>query len=615
MTAPVLQNRELLWGDLQLVDVGESESAFDIEVLARDTHFGNPIPIIEQVRTLAMEGPLARITGWEAREFPLRIRISGNDGEQLASAEAALVAQCMMVRPPALAWTGPVSLSAPNVFDVMVARLEEDTSEGWDLGERVRGARYFILTMTCLTWVRALETTLIEALAAPTGAAPATTVVDDGSAVNPAGTYSGSWTRETNGGAPSGPTAVTSFGQTAIEVSAVIDNPADYLHAVRSFNSPLAIPADNYLVVDAKVGSVGGVPSGAWKLRVGATDHAPVLAVAHGGEGNVGTRLYFDGLPASVSSFKVLYDFTTDSDDEVDLHVFRVAVTDTLGGADTTTRQQGRRAEVFGTVPTRATIRLYVADDAVPLGEDILIYATANVDARMALRSFFVSGQTPAEVATAVSGKMQELTTPSVYRVPAEIFTSGSYALMARVSTDGAVAGTLDLTWQVRMVDEAGAATFGSDLIQSGEVTLPDVGGLPNYAVVNLAERLSLPPFEVETDNFMVEFTFTASAAVGVDEVWAFSLDDGALTWVHGQDEATVIEVRSPELGAPRPSVWGGTSDRMANMGRSCLSFGAHRFEPGPMQLFTVTSNALISQCEMEYFPRFHSHVWAAVTE
>ena len=40
-----------------------------------------------------------------------------------------------------------------------------------------------------------------------------------------------------------------------------------------------------------------------------------------------------------------------------------------------------------------------------------------------------------------------------------------------------------------------------------------------------------------------------------------------------------------------------------------CESFGAHRFDPGLMQIFTVTTTSKVSQSTLEFYPRYHSHV------
>ncbi|SFM98432.1 hypothetical protein SAMN05421671_4541 [Pimelobacter simplex] len=97
-----------------------------------------------------------------------------------------------------------------------------------------------------------------------------------------------------------------------------------------------------------------------------------------------------------------------------------------------------------------------------------------------------------------------------------------------------------------------------------------------------------------------------------LDESWLFAVHDGALTWITDSDSLTWIEIRSPELGAARPSVYGGTGAKGANsvcIDWKCKSFGAHRFEPGLMQIFTVASTSLVSQSELEFYPRYHSHV------
>mgnify|MGYP006172162499 CR=1 FL=1 len=42
--------------------------------------------------------------------------------------------------------------------------------------------------------------------------------------------------------------------------------------------------------------------------------------------------------------------------------------------------------------------------------------------------------------------------------------------------------------------------------------------------------------------------------------------------------------------------------------------FAIPNIEPGVMLIFTVATTSLESQCEIEFFPRFHGNVWGEAT-
>lgn len=610
MSTPLLQDPSLTWGQLEFVAPGvETDATFDIEAMD-GTQLGNPVPIIETLPSLLVEGALAQITGWENREIPIRLRISANDGESLAEAEAALFQQVLLEQPDPLVWTSPLDLSAPVVFDVVVAKLERDNDAGWDLREKLLGYRYFLLTLTCLPFARAVESTLVPALPLP--ADPDTAVWVD---VDPAGSTTG-WSRETNGSSPSGPTTGTAGGETYVQVAASISSASQYLRLTRT--GSIAVPADHYLAVDVELDDGSGIGSvvGTWKARYDGTTvgHAPVAIVPGLGEGGT-TRLYFADV-GTITALTVLYDFTTVpllgiAARVCTLRVFNVAYTDTIGSSTISTpRQQTRIVSVAGAAPTRAALRFYRVDTD-ELGSDSLIYTGRSTTFLPNLRQWIDTSEAPTSDSAMVSGARQTLATPTVYLIPAALFAAGTYALMARMDVD--VAGTL--TWTAQIADDVGATTeIGSSIVLSGEI---DLEVTSDYQVLDLGAPI-LPPVELATDDRTVRLSLSGTSNMKLDETWLFNIDDGALTWVKDTTgKLTWIEARSPELGAARPSVWGGQGD--LGEGATCIdyaceSFGEHRFEPGEMQIFTVSTLSVETQAEIEFFRRFHSHVWGVET-
>lgn len=621
MSAPSEQPPSLIWGVLSFIppedpsdeaelDLDEpAESTFDIEAID-GTNRGNPVAIVETLPSLFLEGSLAAVTGWENREILIGLRISANDGDALSEAEAALFQQVLLDQPPPLQWTSPVGGSATSVYDTVVATLEEDT-EGWDQNEILYGERYYTLKLTCLPFARAVESIIVPALPVPEDPeTPVTVQVDDGSDVTPGGAHAGTWTLESNGTSPTGPTVdATRFGDDAIMAGALLIEGSEYIRLVRHFGTPLAVPSGNYLVVDVGVASGGSGPVGEWKIHDGVKYRTPV-AVAYGAGEGFSIRLYFEDLPASMTDLKVLFDFSGPSPN-VSMWVVNLAYSDTLElGPMSTARQQSRLTTVYGSAPTQAALRVY-DDTPADLGTDILVYTSRNTDWTPNLRQYLDSSETVNDDPATVSGHWHFLfddedSAPSVYVIPAELIAQGSYALLGRLICDAAT-----LSWQARMVTSGGAAMVGSSVITSGSVELTETD-VSEYEVFDLGAMI-LPVVEVEGSNHAVELTLTVAGGFAqVDELWLFSLDDGVLTWLRDDEGMDWVDVRSPELGAARPSVWGGRNALLNNpscVDWKCRSFGAHRFYPGVMQVFTVTPESLVSQCELEYFPRFFGNV------
>lgn len=603
MSAPALQEASLTWGTLGFVAPGESEEPFDIEAIA-GTNFGNPVPVIEVVRSLLIDGAQAATTRWDNREVVIRVRISANDGEALAQAEAELFGQALLAQPPPLVWTSPLGLSATSVFDVVVADLRRDNETGWDLEEVLYGDRFYELTLICLPFARAVESTVVPALPVPTD--PEAPVWVD---INTCGSIT-DWSLETSVELPDGPFAGSSGGETFVRGGgSYIDSDTEYVRLV--LTDAIVVPVDHYLAVDIRIDmDSGDVVQGQWRAHWDGVWRAPVAIVPGIGEDG-STRVFFNNV-GSISSIKFAFDFTLvppGSATGAFLEVFNVARTDTIGSStDTTQRQQSRLVEVTGSAPTQAALRLYdatPADLAASAGTagDILVYTTRS-DVPPNLRRWLSDSEPAAADADRVSGSVHTLATDTVFRLPASLLRSGTYALLALMDVNSP--GTL--SWQARMTTLGGAALVGSSVVVSGELDLAVTSG---YQVLDLA-ALILPVVEVQGTGYYIELTLSGTVNMLLDEAWLFSLDDGVLTWVRDDEGLDWIEMRSPELGAARPSVWGGRN--LVGTGGSCidwkcLSFGPHRFDPGTMQIFTVCTKSLESQCEIEFFPRFHSNV------
>ena len=601
------QPHELTWGGLMLAEPDADALAdlpYQFLVLGEGSTFGNPVSVIESIRSLLTDGSVAIRTGTDNRAVTLPLAIVADDGEQLAVAEAALMLEVMADDPAALRWVPPAVESAPCNFDVLVADMDRGFPDLWELHESKRLTRYFTLTLTCLPWVRPDEPVVVEALPLEPETEPVVTDVDTcGSITN--------WTRETNGGSPSGPTAVTVSGETAIEVSASIDSASDYLRLVRT--ASIAAPVGEFIAVDAQLVAPANI-KGNWSAYFSGSWRSPITVVAGAGEAG-STRLYFGGT-GTIGSIKLAFNYTRDpaGPTYISLRVFNVAVTDQIVLPSATKRERLRTLEVLGSAPTTAALRLFTDTD--DLGTQGLIFTgTSGEVFPPPLRTWLDSSAAVTADTDMVSGARNTLDDPMVFLIPANLLASGTYALVAKIRRDASpTIRTID--WSAKVTDDTGADVLASDVVTSGsiDVTLADT----SWHLRQLAS-LALPPVKLDDgDGYAVEITLDVASAgieVLVDEAWLFDTDRGAFTMWNLPADAGLswIEVRSPELDAPLPAVYGGTggSDLLEaqDISRYVDAFGVHRFPPGTLLVFTACSGSIQSQASAEYYTRHHSHV------
>lgn len=596
------QQHGLTWGALDFVDPNPTADGYLLEAIGGESNFGNPKAEIQVVRSLLTDGSLAVLEGWDNREVPIRVRISAPEataGPALAAAESALMAEIQASSKSPLIYTPVATDAAVSVFDVVAATLERDFARGpqdWDSEEAFREHRYFTLTLTCLPFARPEDTVVVPAITVP----PVTpTVVNIDDCTSATGwSYPG-----TSFNINSGSFVPIASSGGSVNTSATVATTGPYASYTVRRDGAIAFGSTPYLRVTATVS--GPNPSLLYKTVADAP-----LATAPSSLVVGATDYYYLG--DSSATYTHLFPWAapgTPAGTAISAQIHHIAKTDTIPGSGTT-RQQARQTSVGGSAPTQAAIRLFDATPAA-LGTEILVHTSRNTNWNPALRPYRTTSAAVTSDTAMVSGARNTLTSSMVFRVPASEFTEGTYSLMARMSVSTSAA----LGWSVRMVSSAGATTVGSSVVVSGSTTVPVTTG---YQVLNLA-AIPLPVVKAEADQ-MVELTLTGTANMTVDEAWLFGLHDGVLTWIRDADSLTWIEIRSPELGAARPSIYGGIGAKGANSidvswkaaGSTYGSFGSHRFEPGLMQIFTVTSTSLVSQSEIEFYPRYHSHVEAA---
>ncbi|KAB2807980.1 hypothetical protein F9L07_25255 [Pimelobacter simplex] len=354
-----------------------------------------------------------------------------------------------------------------------------------------------------------------------------------------------------------------------------------------------------YLRVSAALTVVGGTASGP-TFKIGTGTPAPIEPVGFSPSAIAGYVDYF----FATGNFDTLVVEATAAGGAnqpmVSVSVAHVARTNMVISTGTT-REQSRTAKILGTAPTQAAIRVYDATPAA-LGADILVYTTKNAQIAPPMRPFLTTGGATVDAAM-ISGARNTLASPATFRIPAAKVEKGMYGLVGRLNVT--TAGTL--SWTARVVDSGGGATIGSGIVDAGSFEVPVTSG---YRAINLAAML-LPTVEIE-GNQLIEFVITGTANMTWDEFWLFNLTEGSLTWIRDADSMTWVEIRPPELGR-LPSIYGGTGAFGTNP--VCVDyktigadFGAadqHYADPGPLQIFTVTSTSLKAQTDLWFYPRY----------
>lgn len=612
MTALVLdQQPELAWGSLMIATDAPADVPWVCEALATDTDFGNPVPLVEEVRSWLLGGAsLSTVTGWGERTVPIRIRLSAEDGQAMSQAEAAFFTEARRsergLRPAPLVWTPPMLAAWPAVYDVTRATFERDYPDGWGHSERFRHCRYFRLTFTTLPWVRDPETVTIPALPVPVNPeAPANRVVIDNCE---------STTGWTPVAIPTAYWASLSLNQIAgyLRVQAIatagarapLDLAIDRAGAISMTGTPyLTVDVDVSTFVDGNIvpGSTDGV-----SVVINNTAYYKVAEIVPAGAASVNVRrLYFE-VPEAFTSLRVRnHVYRAPSAVTHQLRVHEIARVDRIEIEGTNGLQVARTAIIGGAAPTGAAIRLDAGPDPL-IGSTALIYTGASPV--VSLRSLKTASAAVTVDNTKISGAYNDLSVPMVFRVPVNRLARARYSQLARLSFTGNVI----VKWQARLVASDGTDIPGSDVVRSGETLLRNPSIDP-WRIHCLAD-VKMPVIDVEGDNtHAVEITIsmtTGGANVLIDEGWLANTEQGAVTTVHEPSafQLSAIELRSPQLDAPVPSVVGtwigyGTQNitRLARM-------GMHELEPGPVNIFTATDLARYVPCELEYYQRYPFH-------
>jgi hypothetical protein len=612
----VVNDARLTWGSTSLLPTTAEADAFRngtqaylIEATADGTTWGNPEAVIAQVRSHLQDGSLAAVTSYDNREGVVQLRVTSKTYAGLDAGGLALAKEQRVPGYSTLTWTPNVSLAVPTVFDVVYSTLAwqfDDMAEA-TLGDRPL-RRTFAATFELLPFGRDVAATTVQATSPP----PATVTT---ALVNAASSTTG-WTASVDGASATVNAAggsyvgVTMLANTAVRV-ALLKITASIPMVTTS------VIAVDWLFAGSPVRNVRGHPN-----LAGVVAGAGIEELARQSIGGGFNRSWFlipGSYGSSLTSFAMSLEFDTAGynagEYSWEFLIDLVTRTNFVPGAGTN-RQRIRSLVVGGSARGRASLAI-TADATKTLGDLTMIYTrTATTGFQPPLRPYRISSATVTTDTTLISGAYNSLGgTAMVFNIPANKFQEAAHDLVLRLRAT--TAGTYTITWTAALASSANADL--TETAQSITGTTSVMFPAANTWQTNEVGLLQLPTVPVGADStHMIRLTLLASnAVVQIDEGWLFDLDNGVLSWVNTTG-LTRLEVRTADLTNPEPSYWGGTVDGGAATGlvradwrtaplvtstaTSGGSFAQHYFEPGTIDVFTVTSGTEGSSAAATYY-------------
>lgn len=606
----------LIFGDTDVIGnlTPDEPLPYVIRTSADGTTWGDADAVVAEIRAQILDGSVAVVSSYENREATVRVSITANageDGDALAQGEQALMAEINKGR-NILAWVPLLAGAVPCVFDVVYATLDFE-SEGRDLLEKHLKQRIYVLTLACLPFPRTEKKVLIESLPVPTtstGSGVAPTNID-------AGTSTTNWTGQ-DGAVMTAETPSWAGGAT------VVVGRRSGAAPCRTYRSNLAVATGGrqflrvrgYGLWSAIGGKIYAQASFKWAMGTGDPIYITPVAYTYKASNGFYDALFY--LPSGLSGnrLRIAMSYTGPHPANVHHSAFALDSIDWVGDAPftSTTRQMSRTLPVYGAARTEGEleVRALAADGTTPeqLGPHTLVYTrAAGAGVQPPLRTFRTNGMPVVADAALVSGAREPLAgTTATFVVPADLVKPGTYQIVGRFRCSNTNAQTLTVT--------ASTAATDASLLPANTATISrtlNFTAASTWQFVSIGE-LTLPT--VESGHTAANITLTIANnnanVVDLDEAWAFNTDEGQLSLVDTSGSGvSMLRIAGATLDRPQPSVWVGTADGTAvvNAGVRVLWRGSHQFNPGDVEVFTVTTATARARAALRYYPRAHTHL------
>lgn len=601
----------LILGDLDMMGnlIPDEPRTWVVETTGDDTDWGDADAIVAEIRAQILDGEVAMVSSYANRSASVAVRITGTDGDDLAQGEAALMAEVNRGR-NTLAWVPKLPGAIPCVFDVVYSTLAFQFD---DLDEQQRRYRQYVLTLACLPFPRTEKKVLIENLPVPTtstGSGVAPTNID-------AGTSTTNWTGQ-DGAVMTAETPSWAGGAT------VVVGRRNGAGPCRTYRSNLAVATGGRQFLRVRGwglwSAIGGkiYAQASFKWAMGTGDPVYITPVAYTYKASTGLYDALFYLPSGLTGnrLRVAMSYTGPHPANVHHSAFALDSIDWVGDAPftSTTRQMSRTLPVYGAARTEGEleVRALAADGTTPeqLGPHTLVYTrAAGAGVQPPLRIFRTNGMPVVADAALVSGAREPLAgTTATFVVPADLVKPGTYQIVGRFRCSNTNAQTLTVS--------ASTATTDASLLPSNTASISrtlNFTAVSTWQFVSIGE-LTLPTVEAGHTAANLTLTITSATAnvVDLDEAWIFNTDDGQLSLVDTSGSGvSMLRIAGATLDRPQPSVWVGTADGAAvvNAGVRVLWRGSHQFNPGNVEVFTVTTTTARARAALRYYPRAHTHL------
>jgi hypothetical protein len=587
MTLPTLT-----LGDFDLTDW--SGSNFGVSVIAEGTSRGAPVPIEVAVKSWLQDGSVVFTQGYDNRTVSLRVRLRGPDLAAVAEAEAALFAE--LGKPNLLTWDAGDGYSVPSVFVVVTSSMEHSPSQDEDLAERIAFPwRTYNLRLLCEAFVRSVDEVVAPALAA---SGTTTTLVDNGSSAT-------GWTGTINGASSAIGVSTSAVGFTSAALDGLVT-------MALTRTGSITTSSTKYLMVDwrgqadAPLTATG---DGVALERISQTN-SPVAGY---------TRTWFYVAASSVTTL-VLTQASYWPLGQLARPLFvdninRTDVRPSLGSS----RQLLRTISVTGSARTPG--RLAIEHESAALGTVLAYTWSGGAEGYSPpLRPYRVSGGAVTTDATKLSGAYEPIKSTTItFDVPISKVSPGLHLLMLALVTASVTSGsTTTVTW----TSQARLNSSNLGPAQTGTTTIPPGSIGPTGAAFAVVARLTLPTVAADPNSGAVQrITLTATTTLAdlkLDDGWLFH-QDGQLTSAYVGSGTPVLGVdcnrlwiEPPTVLRPRPTVRVGfnpdRSDAHDPYPGNLFCWQPPQFNPGTVNLFTVTSGTTDADASLCYFPTWHSH-------
>lgn len=567
--------------------VGELEVTNYPYLLEYGMDLGIAANVYTVLESLLADGEVVSSDRTSNREgFVLPVMIEAADLQELADAEAALIAECDKALNTVTIDPGD-GFGPPSVFDTY--RIQPRFARNDD--EERAFLRRFSLEVPALPWARPIEPVTIGSEFVST----AVVIEDECEATT-------GW--------------AAAFGATAFSVDSTAPNHVSGTGSVKAVMGYTTYYGNNNtssdtftrtgLSIDA---SGGGYLTLAIKAEWGSFDVSNAKITTSGGgtesvSALVGQALdngfiqYSFAVPNASTVTGLEFYLSQGKDNPGPLSDPAIWV-DAIGLADAaTSNQQARSLYIEGSMRTEASFAI-----SAPAGlGDVVLYSCPDRDDGFnpALSGWQTAGTTTSDVA-AVTGAYRTAGTGATFKAPASMYRPGAYGVLARID-DG---GSITLSAQVEL--------DGSLIGDVYTVTSPLVS-VTSYTVIRVGV-LDLPPWAVDpASGALVKFVLSGTGKV--DEIMVFPLEDAALTWVScgaGSPSATVAsrlwldEPSAANGGRPRRYV-GNDVDRLDARYVRPTSSGRHILHPGRNFVYLLSSAAGGAAMATTYYPRAHSN-------